>query len=154
MIRKLRLEKGWSQEELAHFSGLSVKSIQRAEKGNNISVETLKSLAAVFEIDFNQLKEKQEMSFEDKLNIDEKELLKDIRAKKGFYLHAINFFIVMSGLFLINYIFMGGYKWVWWVLFGWGVGLASHALEAFGVRGFFSRDWEKKQLEKKLNRKL
>lgn len=154
MIKKMRLEKGWSQEDLANFSGLSVRSIQRIEKGSKASVETLKSLAAVFEVDFNQLKQEQQMNYVDKLTQEEKEMLEEIKEQKDFYIHAVNFAVVMTGLFIINYFVLGGYKWVWWVFFGWGIGITTHALGVFGWHGIFLKDWEKKQLEKKLGRKL
>ena len=48
-IKKLRLERHWSQEQLAEMSGLSVRTIQRIENGENAGLESLKSLAAVFE---------------------------------------------------------------------------------------------------------
>ena len=54
LIQKLRLQRGWSQQQLADLSGLSVRTIQCLEKGQDASVESLKSLAAVFEIDFSQ----------------------------------------------------------------------------------------------------
>ena len=38
------------------MSGLSLRTIQRAESGQSASLETLKSLAAVFEIDVDTLK--------------------------------------------------------------------------------------------------
>jgi transcriptional regulator with XRE-family HTH domain len=52
LIQKLRLQHGWSQEQLAELSGLSVRTIQRIEGGKTASVESLKSLGAIFEIDF------------------------------------------------------------------------------------------------------
>ena len=57
LIQKLRLQKGWSQQQLADLSGLSVRTIQRIEQGQVASPESLKSLAAVFEIPFSDLKE-------------------------------------------------------------------------------------------------
>jgi transcriptional regulator with XRE-family HTH domain len=33
LIQKLRLQRGWSQEQLAELSGLSVRTIQRLERG-------------------------------------------------------------------------------------------------------------------------
>jgi len=52
-LRELRKEKGWSQEDLSGFSGLSVKTINRVENGHvTPSVETAKALAAVFERPF------------------------------------------------------------------------------------------------------
>lgn len=57
IIRKLRHKKGWSQEQLADLCGLNVRTIQRVENGNQASLETLKSLASVFELDISTLKE-------------------------------------------------------------------------------------------------
>ena len=33
IVRKLRLQRGWSQEQLAEMSGLSTRTIQRIERG-------------------------------------------------------------------------------------------------------------------------
>jgi len=57
LIQKRRLQRGWSQEQLAEVSGLSVRTIQRLERGQPGSLESLKALAAVFETDINRLKE-------------------------------------------------------------------------------------------------
>ncbi|NVK11184.1 MAG: helix-turn-helix domain-containing protein [Gammaproteobacteria bacterium] len=57
IIRKLRLQHGWSQEELAAMTGLSVRTIQRVEKGQKMSLETKRALAAVFEVTQNTLQE-------------------------------------------------------------------------------------------------
>ena len=52
-LRELRKEKGWSQEDLSGFSGLSVKTINRVENRHvTPSAETAKALAAVFELPF------------------------------------------------------------------------------------------------------
>ena len=56
MIKSLRNKHYYSHEQLAHMSGLSLRTIQRLESGQSASLETLKSLAAVFEIDVNTLK--------------------------------------------------------------------------------------------------
>ena len=50
-IKRLRVERHWSQEQLAEMSGLSVRTIQRIENGENAGLESLKALGAVFEID-------------------------------------------------------------------------------------------------------
>jgi len=42
LIQKLRLQRGWSQEQLAELSGLSVRTIQRIERGQPASIESLK----------------------------------------------------------------------------------------------------------------
>jgi transcriptional regulator with XRE-family HTH domain len=55
LIKQLRRQRHWSQEQLADMSGLSVRKIQRVENGNKASLETLKCLAAVFEVDLTML---------------------------------------------------------------------------------------------------
>ena len=57
IIRKLRLDKGWSQEQLAEISGVSTRTIQRIERGKTASLESLKCLAAVFETEVTDLRE-------------------------------------------------------------------------------------------------
>jgi len=57
IVKKLREKQNWSQEQLAIMSGLSTRTIQRIESGNKASLESLKSLASVFEIDISKLKE-------------------------------------------------------------------------------------------------
>ncbi len=61
-IRERRLEKGWSQEELARHSGLSTRTIQRIEGGQKAGLESLKCLAAVFETSISTLMQEQTMS--------------------------------------------------------------------------------------------
>ncbi len=46
LVQKLRLQRGWSQEQLAELSGLSVRTIQRLERGQPASVVSLKDNAA------------------------------------------------------------------------------------------------------------
>ena len=45
LVQKLRLQRGWSQQQLAELSGLSVRTIQRIEQGSGATVETWKDLA-------------------------------------------------------------------------------------------------------------
>ena len=54
-IRERRLALGWSQEDLARHSGLSARTIQRIESGQRAGLESLKSLAAVFETSVSDL---------------------------------------------------------------------------------------------------
>jgi len=54
-VRKLRLEKGLSQEQLAEMAGISTRTLLRIERGANARPETLKCLAAVLETEFSAL---------------------------------------------------------------------------------------------------
>ena len=83
LVQKLRLQRGWSQEQLAELSGLSVRTIQRLERGQVASIESLKALAAAFEIGYDALK-----------NIDELKLFQ----WAGKLLYGIIFNEIQSGI--------------------------------------------------------
>jgi transcriptional regulator with XRE-family HTH domain len=55
ILKQLRLTRLLSQEQLAQMSGLSVRTIQRIESGHVPSVESLKCLASVLEVDVSTL---------------------------------------------------------------------------------------------------
>jgi transcriptional regulator with XRE-family HTH domain len=57
ILKRLREGRSWSQEQLAQFSGLSVRTIQRIERGHRASVESLKSLAATLEVGISTLQQ-------------------------------------------------------------------------------------------------
>jgi transcriptional regulator with XRE-family HTH domain len=39
LVQRMRLQRGWSQQQLADLSGLSVRTIQRIERGDAPSTE-------------------------------------------------------------------------------------------------------------------
>jgi transcriptional regulator with XRE-family HTH domain len=57
VIKSQRNNRAWSQTQLAEVSGLSLRTIQRIEKSGVASLESVKSLASVFEIDIKDLQE-------------------------------------------------------------------------------------------------
>ncbi|MDB9998915.1 helix-turn-helix domain-containing protein [Porticoccaceae bacterium] len=155
LIRKLRLKKGWSQDQLAQMSGLSARTIQRIERGQSSSAESLKSLAAVFEIEFTSLvKENNTMNKVNEIASEEEVAIQQVKEIKGFYTHLMQFCVIVSALVLINYMTTPWNYWVIWVIVGWGAGIIAHGLTAFEVFNLFSATWEKRQIEKRINRKL
>lgn len=58
MVKRLRLQKAWSQEELAIASGLSARTVQRLETEGGGSVNSIQSLAAALEVNMHNLEEK------------------------------------------------------------------------------------------------
>ncbi|MCK5809584.1 MAG: 2TM domain-containing protein [Cocleimonas sp.] len=152
IVHKLRLQRGWSQEQLAEFSDLSVRTIQRIEKGQKASLESLKSLAAVFELQVSDLQES-EMKSATKLSMEEKAAFKSVQNLKSFYSHLITYVIVIILLFIVNFTTSADYIWAVWPALGWGIGVISHGLRVFEVFDLLSPEWEKKQIEKKLERK-
>ncbi len=153
IIRKLRLQKGWSQDQLARFSGLNIRTVQRIERGQQASMESLKSLAAVFEIDVSDLTTEQAMETPT-ISAEETQALARVRDLKAFYAHLIVFAISIVLIFIINYMVSPWYWWAAWALVGWGFGILVHGIAVFETFSFFSPKWEKKQVEKVLKRDL
>lgn len=156
LIQKLRLKHGWSQQQLADASGLSARTIQRIEAGQPASTETLKSLAAVFEVDFSTLDpEKPVATAADTLaERQEQEAFRFVRRLRIFYVHLIQFVVVIPALWAINLIVTPQHLWVIWPSVAWGLVIALHALSVFRPSGFLGPDWERKQVEKRLGRSL
>ena len=141
-IKKMRLERHWSQEQLAEMSGLSIRTIQRIENGENAGLESLKSLAAVFEINITDSDKKKELE-----QIRKEEAY--IQNLKGFYkLLAIAALSLLVPVFLaIN---DSNWNLFFWILFSWVVMLGIYSLNAFD---FFGEAWKKKMIAKKFKKK-
>lgn len=155
LVQKLRLRHGWSQEDLAELSAVSVRTIQRVERGHAASAETLKALAAVFEVDFLSLKEPEmDTSSASGVDRDEALALAHVRRIKGFYHHLIQFAVVVSVLAVMNFFISPHRLWVIWVVLSWGSVLVVHALQAFDKLPFLTAAWEKRQVEKYMGRQL
>ena len=152
IVRKLRLNKGWSQEQLATLCNLSVRTIQRIERGQKPSLETLNALAAVFEIEVADLTGETARPGEAQISLEEEEAILYVRDLKGFYSHLIKYAVVITFLFILNMLKSPDHLWVIWPALGWGVGILFHGLNVFKVFNFLGTDWEKRQIEKRLNK--
>jgi len=94
------------------------------------------------------------MQTEQLLAADEQQAIEYVKDLKGFYSHLIKYLVIITGLFIFNLIKSPDTMWVYWVIFGWGIGVLSHALSVLEIFSFFGADWEKKRIEKRLGRKL
>jgi transcriptional regulator with XRE-family HTH domain len=155
LVQKLRLQRGWSQQQLAELSGLNVRTIQRIEKVQEPSVESLKSLAAVFNVEFSTLKEQgMDNVISESQSAEETLAFNQVRKLKGFYIHLAQYVLVIAVLTVINALTTPNRWWVQWVIMGWGVGVFFHWLQISERFGLFGSKWEKEQVEKRLGRKL
>lgn len=158
LIQKLRLQRGWSQEQLAEVSGLSVRTVQRLERGQPGSLESMKALAAVFEVDLDTLKEPDMDSplsdARSPVRPDEALALAHVRKVKSFYVHLTQYLIVIPILAAINLLGYPDYWWFVWPALGWGLGVAAHGASVFSFVPFLDGGWERRQVEKYLGRKL
>ncbi len=168
ILRKLRLQRGWSQEQVAELTDLSVRTIQRIERGGQPSLESAKALAAVFEVELstfqqptgekNMHKEEQQLNpigsnTENPVDVtpEEEAAINYVKGIKEFYGHLFMFVV-----FMVAFLVTGKFSQpqVLWMVLGWFAGLIIHGLVAFEIFGSFGTQWEKKQIEKKLGRKL
>ena len=174
LVQKLRLQRGWSQQQLAELSGLSVRTIQRIEQGSGATVETWKSLASVFEVDFQQLRGAPTMQATDPAEPhtgdslaqppeslgqqqraqEEWMAMRHVRKLSRFYRQLALYVLIIGMLTVINASTQRHYWWVVWPAFGWGLGLLFQANALFQWVPFLGADWERRQVEKRLNRPL
>lgn len=142
-IKKMRLERHWSQDQLAEMSGLSIRTIQRIENGENAGLESLKSLAAVFEINIADSDKKEEI---DQIRSEEAYVQK----VKGFYkLFAIAILSLVAP-FIIAINNSSDWNFFLWILLSWAVILGIYSLNVFE---FFGAEWERKLINKKFKKK-
>lgn len=142
-IKKMRLERHWSQDQLAEMSGLSIRTIQRIEKGENAGLESLKSLAAVFEINIIDSDKTQEME-----QIRKEEAY--VQNVKGFYKLLAIAILSLVVPFIIGVNDSSNWIIFLWILLSWGVILGIYSLNVFD---FFDEQWKSKMINKKFKKK-
>ncbi len=54
-LRELREARRWTQEQFVEVSGVTLRTLQRAENGESVGFETLKALAAALKVDADEL---------------------------------------------------------------------------------------------------
>lgn len=160
-IHEHRISRGWTQEQLAQHSGLSVRTIQRIENGHAATLESLKCLAAVFETQVSKLMQEQKLTDSKKLpkepdftrsELDrrEKEAIEYVQNLKGFYVHCILFAAIMPCLYLLNLFVSPDELWVLLVAVAWLFGLGLHAVIMFSMFGLFGGAWEQRQFRRRM----
>ena len=97
----------------------------------------------MFGVELSNLYKDAEMKTSETMTWEEQRAIEYVRDVKGFYSHALTYVLVMSGLFLLNYLMSPGYIWAWYSFSGWGAGLLAHGLSVLEVFAFFGTDWEK-----------
>ena len=141
-IKKMRLERHWSQDQLAEMSGLNIRTIQRIESGENAGLESLKSLGAVFEKNIVDSDKKMEMEQIRK----EEEYVQSI---KGLYkLLAVAILSLVTPLILAV---SDSSNWnvFLWLLLSWAVILGVYSLNVFD---FFGEEWKRKIINNKFKK--
>jgi transcriptional regulator with XRE-family HTH domain len=152
ITQKLRLKRGWSQQQLAEVSGTSLRTVQRIEAGATPSLETLKSLAAVFEVSIEDLQGEPEMiATENKVSPEEVLAMNQVAQLREFYIHVAVYFVVCTAALIVVWLVSPENLWAGLLLWlVWGAGLLIHGAKTFLLGGA----WERRQVERKLGRPL
>ena len=122
-LRNYREKLQWTQQVLSEASGLSIRTIQRIEKGEMPSKESLLSLAAAIDVkvedllfDNDSVIHKENIEFSVYRN----------KIWKGLFLHSLAWVIVFCLHLLKNYDGDASEKYSFYLILGWLVGLILH----------------------------
>lgn len=156
-IPDLRKRKSWTQEKLADESGLSVRTIQRIESGEDASLETIRVIAQALGVEISDL-------FEQIIDTDKRNEITHLseeqenQIKKRAFENKI--FIFFRFIFVVFMIFIGNQLtyfskdfvliilWVLWFMF-WPIGFI--ALSYFRIFWWDVKLDEKYPLTKGIN---
>ena len=142
-IKNMRLERHWSQDQLAEMSGLSIRTIQRIENGENAGLESLKSLAAVFETNITDSDKKVEMEQIRK----EEEYVQNV---KGFYKLLAVAILSLVVPFILAVSDSSNWNIFLWMLLSWAVLIGIYSLNVFD---FFGDKWKRKLIQNRFKKK-
>jgi len=149
-FRSRRLARAWSQEQLAELSGLSVRTVQRIENGDQPSLETLSALAAVFEVSVADLSGS-DAHGDNALDQRIVEAKSNLAEEGRFYRSVITAVIVCALLLVLNHFTAPASVWSLWVSGIWFALLVIRGMRTFVFRGLISR-WQQKRLRQMLRR--
>ncbi|MDQ0592269.1 hypothetical protein QFZ37_000638 [Chryseobacterium ginsenosidimutans] len=65
-----------------------------------------------------------------------------VKELKGFYGNLTSYCLVIPFLMVINLTTDSRHLWFFWPMLGWGMGLAAHAINTFGI----GKSWEDKKI--------
>ena len=145
-VKQLRLQRAWSQEQLAEMAGLSVRTIQRIENGERPGLETLSALAAVFEVTVAEIggEARREDAPGQEASLD----LRIEEAKARVLSVAL---VVCVLLAVLNRFTNPQYYWSGWVALIWGALLVVRGLRLF-VFGEWIKNWRQARLQRLLRK--
>ncbi|KAA8785742.1 2TM domain-containing protein [Paenibacillus amylolyticus] len=89
----------------------------------------------------------------EKNNEEYEQALKRVKALKDFYIHLVVYILVNTGLIIYNLVFYPDSIWFIYTLLGWGIGVIAHGFTVWGGGSIFGAEWEKKKIEKYMNKK-
>jgi len=155
LVRKLRLQRGWTQDQLAEIADLSVRTIQRIERGGPASLETARSLAVAFDVDASlfTLEGSTDMTQTqtEAVKADEAAALAYAKTLKDYWTGVAVFAVIVAAFV----IFRGFTEPTAYLVFGaMGVGFTIQGLFVHEILRWPGAEFERNLVERRLGRKL
>ncbi|CAI1566542.1 anaerobic benzoate catabolism transcriptional regulator [Serratia quinivorans] len=150
-IRQLRLDKGWSQEQLATIAGLSTRTVQRIENGEQASLETLTAIASAMGLQIGDLYQPAQQDNSDNNNQAEQAIRRQVEAETKLLSMAVRFACIGLMLFAINWFTHPQYLWSLWAIGGMSIALVMRATRTLLLRDAIGR-WQQQRLAQKIRR--
>lgn len=132
-IKAYRLKNAWSQEQLAQLASLSVRTVQRIEKGHTPGLETISALASVFNVTVSELSDEAELA-NGALDTRILDARRRVQEEARFYRTLTIAFLICAALMAVNYFYSPGSDWSLIVTLIWGSLIAIRALRTFVFR--------------------
>lgn len=122
-IKRWREERRWSQEHLADLAGIGLRTLQRIETGDPASPESLKALAAAYNVDVTALSIDPEAETTRRVAQQNEKVRAGMRL--AFWIHLASY-AVGAVVFIGISLGVGAFV-MKWPLIWWTAGLVSHA---------------------------
>ncbi|WP_040559257.1 2TM domain-containing protein [Kordia algicida OT-1] len=109
--------------------------------------------ASDFQVAIPMLTKQKEIMRQKAIGSSEKELddqyiraRKHVEKLKEFYYNLLSYCLVIPFLIFINLKTVPQFHWFWFPMFGWGIGLAFHAMSVYIEDGRFGKNWEERKI--------
>jgi transcriptional regulator with XRE-family HTH domain len=136
-IKRWREERHWSQEHLAELAGIGLRTVQRIENGETASQDSLKALAAAFNVDVMALSVDPRVKAAEALQREQARKVAALRL--SFWIHLASYLMGMV-IFAGISIGMGSASVMLWPAIWWTVGLSGHAVTVVIVELVFRHE--------------
>ncbi len=80
------------------------------------------------------------------------EAKKKVERIKKFYSHLTTYIMVNAFLIMLNLLTAPQFMWSLIVVFAWGIGLASHAMQTYNYNLFLGNDWEDRKIREYMDK--
>jgi len=83
-------------------------------------------------------------TFTDKENLAYRKAERRVKELKGFYGNLTSYCLVIPFLLVLNLLTSPDHLWFYWPMLGWGMGLAAHGINVFGIGKKLGREKDKR----------